>query len=229
MTYTEIIEFIKSSEESDRKYFFDHLVSKLENINNRIDRLSLYMLILLVLYFTIDLQIVSEISIGPFSLKDLNLSKAFIPLVFNYIFFLFASLNAHKSHIIKSIKICGSIVLNIKQSSPELFFYNNSVLKLVIPFSFADEVNSVFIKNGKLGCLSLILMIPIFPLMSIPLIFNILSLKHLIYNYWLASHYFKILIALTAWIFVTTIIYYFKLLNIGMTESRIDVDQHFGS
>ena len=162
MTDKEIDEFIHNNTTENLKEFFNGLIEKLNTTNKRNDKLSLLMGILIIVYFIIDKNIVSSINLGPISINDISLTKLFIPLIFAFVLLVYATLNAHRAMLLQNIKSIGTTLYKLQESPLEDPYYPNSFLRLIMPFSLWEELSSKYIGNGKFGCLTLFMILPIF-------------------------------------------------------------------
>ena len=217
MTELEIDKFIKNNSEDSVKEYFNLLLTKLDSSNKRNDKLSLLMVLLIFLYFLLGEKVVSSISLGPVSITDLNLTKLFIPLVFAFILLMYATLNTHRAVILKNIRQIGIRLYHIEENGKQEF-YSNSFLQLIMPFSMWEELNSKYLKDGKAGCLTALLTLPIYPIIFSPFIFEYYALKFLFLEKWRIGLVEKVVIVLTIWILLSAIFYYVKLITMTVKE-----------
>lgn len=222
MTIDEIDDFISSNSEAKIQDYLNNLVNKLKTTNSRNDKLTIVMGILMVFYFITDLKVVSKFSLGPIELTDFNLFKLFIPLAFSYVFFVFATLNAHRAQIIKNIRQIGKRFYQLNENVAEDSMYSNVFLQMIMPFSFWEELNSKFMKNGNVGCLTIFLTLPLYPILLTPFIFEYIAIKNLIINNWKNGWIEKGVTVLTVWILISAVIYYFKLMKSAISEVKSD-------
>ncbi|SDY05344.1 hypothetical protein SAMN05444411_1161 [Lutibacter oricola] len=220
MTDKEINEFIKNSTIEDLKDYFNKLIERLNESSKRNDKLSLLMGILIVSYFIIDKNSVSNINLGIISINDMSIAKILIPLIFAFVLLIFATLNAHRAKITKNIKIIGQSLYNLKEDPLADSYYPNSFLRLIMPFSYLEELNSKYMKNGKFGCLTLFMTIPLYPIIALPFIFEFIALRKMILNDWSNGVFEKIITILTIWIILISIVYYIKLLSTSINENK---------
>lgn len=216
----EIDEFIQNNTIENLKDFFNVLIEKLNTTNKRNDKLSLLMGVLVTLYFIIDKNIVSSIDFGPISINDISLTKLFIPLIFAFVLLVYATLNAHRAMLLQNIKRIGSTLYKLQESPLEDPYYPNSFLRLIMPFSIWEELSNKYVGNGKFGCLALFMILPLFPLILFPFVFEFYAIKTMLQNNWGNGILEKTIIVLTIWIILTSIIYYIKLLSSSIKENR---------
>ncbi|MCH8234356.1 MAG: hypothetical protein IIB82_17185 [Bacteroidetes bacterium] len=222
MTVDEIDKFISNNSETKIQDYFNNLVSKLKATNSRNDKLTILMGILIVFYFVTDLKVVSKFSLGPIELTDFHLVKLFIPLAFSYVLLVFATLNAHRAQIIKNIRQIGKGLYQLNENVAEDSMYSNVFLQMIMPFSFWEELNSKFMKDGNVGCLTIFLTIPLYPILLTPFVFEYIAIKNLIINNWQNGWIEKGVIILTIWILISAIIYYIKLMKTAISEVKTD-------
>jgi len=217
MTEEDINAFIEKNSEESVKEYFNLLLVKLDSSNQRNDKLSLLMGILILLYFLLDNKVVSNINLGPISITEFNLAKVLIPLAFAFILLMFATLNAHRADVIKNIRQIGIRLYNLEENGKQEF-YSNSFLQLIMPFSMWEELNSKYLKDGKTGCLTVLLTLPLYSIILSPFIFEYYALKTLFIEKWGLGLIEKIVIVLTIWILLSAIIYYIKLFTMKVKE-----------
>ena len=100
--------------------------------------------------------------------------------------------------------------------------YSNVFLQMIMPFSFWEELNSKFMKDGNVGCLTIFLTIPLYPILLTPFVFEYIAIKNLIINNWQNGWIEKGVIILTIWILISAIIYYIKLMKTAISEVKTD-------
>ncbi|TAJ11951.1 hypothetical protein DMA11_14715 [Marinilabiliaceae bacterium JC017] len=222
MTKKEIETFIAINKEDDIKSFFDKLLTKLDASNRSNDKILIWMAFLIFIYFSIDLDIFSQLKLGPIVLTDNSFIKLFTPLIFNYLLLKFVTLNAHRSLIINNIRQIGGRFYNLKEGVDENATYSNAFLQIIMPFSLWEEVNSKYMNKGKTGCLTFLMISPLFILLFAPLIFEYIIIRDLIVDFWQISWVQKTVTITTIWIFLAVIIYYIKAVKIKMTENQTD-------
>lgn len=222
MTIDEIDNFIANNSEANIQDYFNNLVNKLKTTNSRNDKLTILMGVLIVFYFIADLKVVSKFSLGPIEITDFNLFQLFIPLAFSYVLFVFATLNAHRAKIIKNIRQIGKRLYQLNEKAEEDSMYSNVFLQMIMPFSFWEELNSKFMKNGNVGCLTILLTLPLYPVLLAPFVFEYIAIKNLIIKNWHNGWVEKGVTVLTIWILISAVLYYFKLMKSAISEVKID-------
>lgn len=216
MTEQEIKDFIKSNTDERIGEYFNLILAKLNLASKRNEYLSFIMVILVVLYFIVDKNIISDLSVGPVTLVDVSVTKMFIPLLFAFVLLLFATINAHRADIIQNIREIGVNYFNLRQEEKQEF-YSNPFLQLLMPFSFWEEINTKNL-NGGAGCLTLLMTIPLYPIIAAPFVFEYHAIKSLINERWDNGNWDKVLIIFTVWMVLSSIVYYFRLFRMKIKE-----------
>jgi hypothetical protein len=219
MTDKEIDDFIENSSEEKLKDYFDSLVQKLQTLNAKNDKLSLLLGLLILSYFVINKNVISNINLGPISINDISNAKLFIPLIFAFVLLIFATLNAHKAVLLQNIRKVGVKYYKVRDAGNQEF-YSNRFLRMLLPFSFWEEISTIYFSGGKFGCMAVLLTIPLFLLILIPFFFEYFALKIIIIEKWHNSLLEKGIVILTIWILVAAIFYYFKLFEMKIKEEK---------
>jgi len=223
MTKAQIETFINSNSESSIQDFFDKLMYKLESIKSENIKTQLWLLVLIIIYYGIDLELFSEINLGTFSLKtDQQVIKLIVPLMFNYFLLQLAAINTQRGLIIKNIRQIGAYLYKFKNDVFEESMYSHSFLLVIMPFSVAEEVQSKYLDKGKTGFLTGLLTLPLIAIIFLPLIFPVLAIIDMISDLWSLNIFNKLICFLTIWLFIVTVYYYIKLIIKSTTDVRKD-------
>jgi hypothetical protein len=215
MTKEEIDKFIENNTEEDIKTFFDKLIINLEVSNRSNDKILIWLTLLIFIYFSVDLKIFSQLKLGPLVLTDSSFIKLFIPLVFTYLLLKFMTLNTHRSLIIMNVRQIGGFLFSLNEGISEDSIYSNSFLQIIMPFSFWEEISSKYMRKGNVGCLTLLMILPVFSLVFVPFIFEYIIIRDLFVDFWEIGWVQKAVTVSTIWMFLAVIIYYVKLVKIG--------------
>lgn len=130
-------------------------------LNSRIDEnrktLSSLLVIMVLTAFAFPLIVetkISEISVGPFKLRDNLFAISIIPSIFSYCYYKYAAIWTEVIEQKFILKNLTSKIFSIKENS-----YLNERLK---PFSFADHIieHSIRVQSKKFGCLLGLFWIP---------------------------------------------------------------------
>ncbi|WP_282040023.1 hypothetical protein [Saccharicrinis aurantiacus] len=210
MTKSEIESFIESNSIENIKSYFDKLVDKLEVTHRSNDKILIWMLLLIFVYFSVGLNIFSKIKVGPITLTDDSFIKLFTPMIFNFLFLKYATLNVHRSTLISNIRQVGGHIYNLEGGIEQNSTYSNISLQMIMPFSIWEEINSKYMTDGKSGCITGIIFSPLFLLLISPLIFEYIVVKDLLLDFWCNGWGEKAVILTTLWMFIGVTIYYFN-------------------
>src|SRR6185295_20364353 len=74
--------------------------------------------------------------------------------------------------------------------------------RLALPFSFWSEIHNSI--NKKVGCLSVLIFLPLITIMFLPFYFQFVCTKYIILNYW-TDWITKISVGISIWLFLITI------------------------
>ena len=211
----DVKDFIEDNSDEKQKEYLDLLITNSNSTSEKIDKLSLVIGSVVVLYFIADLKIVSSISLGSVIISDLSIAKLFTPLVFSFLLLRYALLNAHKAMLVKSIQAIGINYFTIRNAE-EQKLWSNPFLQLILPFSFWESLTYMYFRNdNKQKCMSYLLTLPTFPIILSPFIFEYYALKSLIAEHWHYDPLVKIVVVLTIWILLAVLYYYYCLYNIN--------------
>ena len=210
----DLMDFIEDNSDEKQKEYLDLLINNSNSISEKIDKISLVIGSLVVLYFIADLKIVSSISFGSIIVSDISIAKLLTPLVFSFLLLRYALLNAHKAMLIKSIQAIGIKYFAIRNSE-EQKLWSNPFLQLVLPFALWASLTYMFFRyDNRQKCMSYLLTLPTLPIIFSPFIFDYYALKSLIAEHWHYDTLVKIVVVLTIWILLTVLYYYYSLYNL---------------
>ena len=220
MTEKKIENFIDSNDEDLNKDYLDKLLEKLKTVKSENNKIQLWMIILVVIYYGLDFQLISDLNYGPLNIKsDHEFIRLFIPPLFTYFLLQFATLNAQRGALIKSVRVFGRKIYKLENNIKEKSFYSNEFLHLIMPFSLAEETQNKYL--GDNNWFTTILSIPLFLIFISPLIFEYYAIKNLILNN--EANLLNItIIGFTIWLVIVIIGYYFKLIRLSMREVKQD-------
>lgn len=174
MLKSDIDNIINSNNEDKIHFYLSGLLEKSKEISTQKDKLSLIMLILILLYYIQDFGSIESLEIGPISLKNLDVVKLFIQIVFSYILLRYTVMSFHLGEISQIVRCFSEKHFSC---SGDLFI--DDFNRTLMPFSMIDEINRFF-GDGKLkaGCLDIgpFLFLPV---ALSPIVFEFLWLKPL--------------------------------------------------
>ncbi len=210
MTRQEILKFIEDNQVERITDYNNKLYSKIKDLNQRNDRLTLFLIVIVFIYFLTLSQSFTSILVGPISIKDLTVISKLIPVLFAYFLLEFALLNGHRAEVMKTVKW---IHLSLYKQEPNKKDYiegqYSPFVRLLLPFSRWTELYEL--NNDKpLGCIGIILLIPMIIFLILPFYFEYISIKFVFEHYW-NDWIGKISIILSTWIMLITLYHYIKL------------------
>ena len=221
MTVEEIESFIENNESNVVHEYFDSLIQKHKDLNASNNWLSFLMLIAVFVYFFIDSAEITEVNLGLISITNTQTIKLFSPVIFSFLLFVFATVNAHRAEILKTMKVLGAHLFHLDKKYDAS--HMNSFLRLITPFSFWDEVNSKFTENGKVGCLTLFLTLPLYPIILAPFVFEYHVYETHFLDLWPQGLFEKGMVVLNSWFVLAVFVYYVKLMAISLRTVKIDI------
>jgi hypothetical protein len=222
MTNNEIKEiFLRNSDEKLSEYLAI-LLAKCQAISRESNLIAIFMLLLILLYYMAGFSQLESLQIGPIGIKDINSIKIFIPLVFAFLILRFTLLSTNKAELQRIIKKFSSEYFSFKDPLSEDILHMDDFTRSILPFSLYDELGKLTNKGKKtrLGCIGLILIVPISTISVIPLILEYYWIKDFIMNFDNLNFTQKSSIVLSIWILVISIYYLLCMMIIGVKENK---------
>jgi len=185
MNHKQILKFIADNQHNDLKDFYDKSYGKLQELNKRIDKTTLSLLIVVLIYFLLAKSSVESFSIGPFSIKDIRVIGQLLPVLFAYLLFDLVISFIHKTEVLMIVKFLfltlyeqGIVPADFNKNK------NNVFTRILLPFSFTTDLSRLF--AGKtpvvMGCLGIILTLPVLALYVLPFYLEYYMLKGIFDN-----------------------------------------------
>jgi len=187
MNRKEILKFITENQNDKLLDYYDKCYEKLRDLNQQIDKLSLYLIIIVFLYFIASSTTISSLQIGPANISDISLLLKIIPVLFAFILLQIVVISSQKSElftIVKMIFLANYIQdVNPKHMDNE---HNNVFTRLLLPFSYSIEFLKFNTqKSSNLNsCLGALLVLPLLSLLFLPFYFEYYMLKVIWNNYY---------------------------------------------
>lgn len=215
MNHREILNFIEDNQHNnlnDLKDFYDKSYAKLQELNKRIDRTTLYLIVVTLIYFLLANSSVSGFTIGPFTINDISIIAQIIPVVFAYLLFDLMISSIHKTEVYITVKMLF-LSFYIQEIKIEDFDKNknNFFTRVLLPFSFTTDLSRLF--TGKtpvmVGCFGIMIALPVLALYILPFYFQFYMLKD-IYDKFYHHTFGKISFFLTLYINLVILFYYIK-------------------
>ncbi len=221
MKKSDIDNILESNNQENINFYFSQLISKTKDIDSENNRLSLFMLLLILFYYLTDFAAIDSINVGPLSIGNIESVKIFIPLIFSFLIFRFVIINSHRAELKKIIRKFSYKHFKFDNQNLDIVFVDD-FSRTLMPVSIYDELNK-FNAKSKAGCLNSILMIPLVAIPAIaisiaPFIFEFFWLKPMINDFMNLGILKKVIIILTIWMLILSVVYFFKTAVLGVRE-----------
>ena len=222
MRKEELIKFINDNQGPYLIDFYNKAYDKLKSLNQRIDKLSLYLLVLVFIYFISSKSAISSFSIGPISMSDISLITILIPLLFSWVLLDLVMTSSQKSELFTTVKFLFLNIYKQPFTSKDLEVGRfNAFTRIILPFSYSSEISKF--SSGKIslsmGCLGIIIFLPILFVLLLPIYFEYYMLKE-IYNNHFNLTISKISFYLSIWLILVTIYYMVNNARLSIKEMR---------
>ncbi|WEK21068.1 MAG: hypothetical protein P0Y49_07935 [Candidatus Pedobacter colombiensis] len=214
MNYQRLLNFIVENQNANLMDFYDKSYNKLQELNKRIDRTTVSLLVIVLVYFLLATSSVESFSIGPFNIKDINLVAQLLPILFAYLLFDLLTSSIHKTEVLITVKMLFlSIYLQEVEPSDfeEIKNKHNFFTRVLLPFSFTTDLSRLFVGKTQvgLGCFGLLLSLPLLSLYLLPFVLEFFMLRDLYFNGF-DNIIGKISFYMTIYINLVLIFYYIK-------------------
>jgi hypothetical protein len=209
MNRQDILKFISENQNEKLLDYYDKCYDKLKDLNKQIDKLTLYLIIIVFLYFIASSTSISSLQLGPASISDISLLLKVIPVLFAFLLLQIVIISSQKAELFAVVKMI--FLANYKQdvSHKELDNeHNNLFTRLLLPFSYSTELLKFNTKKSNLlnSCLGAILVLPLLTLIFLPFYFEYYMLK-IIWESFYSQTLGKATFWLSIWI-IAYLIYY---------------------
>lgn len=221
MKETEIDKLLHTIDQNKVSYYLTTLIDKLKSISSENNKLGIFMIVVIFLYYLIDNSIARSINIGPISIDNLSSIQTFIPLFFAFLILRFKIINAHKAELIKIAKRITSFQFGIENSNIEPEF-TDDFTRTLLPLSLYEEINKLNYKGASIiGCLGSIVVIPLTILLTFaPYFFEFIWLKDQFKNFSELNIYEQSSTVLTIWILALSFYYLIHTMLISVKEQK---------
>jgi hypothetical protein len=212
MNRTQLIKFIKDNQSSDLKDYYDKSYGKLQELNKRIDRSTLILIVVVLIYFLLAKSSIASFNIGPFNIKDIGVIGQLLPVIFAYLLFDLVISSIHKTEVLMTVKL---LFLTFYTQKVEVSDFdknkNNVFTRILLPFSFTTELSRIY--SGKtpiiIALSGFLLMLPILVFYILPFYFEYYMLRDVFNNFY-NDTIGKISFWLTIYINLILALYYIK-------------------
>jgi hypothetical protein len=209
MNRKEILKFITENQNERLLDYYDKCYEKLRDLNRQIDKLTLYLIIIIFLYFIASSTTISSLQIGPANISDISLLLKIIPVIFAFILLQIVVISSQKAElftIVKMIFLANYIQdVNPKHMDNE---HNNVFTRLLLPFSYSIELLKFNGKKDNIlnNCFGALLGLPLLSLIFLPFYFEYYMLK-VIWNDYFEQALGMVSFWLSIWIMLYLIYY----------------------
>lgn len=217
MTEKEIKQLIENNQPDRLNLFLSGILDKSKNLDRQLNLTSIGMLVLILIYYLGELNLGSEIQLGPLKINDTTALLYILPLIFSFLIFRFVILSSHKAEIKKLIKVFAKDYFAFDNSKVDIL-YTDDFTRLILPISIYDEIGKFNLKT-RTGCLSVILTLPMILLAFAPYFFVIIWTYPQFSKFSILGLYDKILVISTIWILALSIFYFIKTMILGIKEN----------
>lgn len=217
----EIHDLIKNNDSEKISFYLTTLLGKCKDIERENNFIALFMIILILVFYSTNFTQLDGLQIGPFSIKDINSVKIFIPLVFSFLIFRFLVISSHKAEIEKIIKIISRDYFKHKSENIDTTLHLDDFTRTILPISNYAEINNLTLKGkSKFGCFGAIIIFPLTFIALIPYTLEFIWLKDFLFQFDNFNFFEKSSIILSIWLTILSIYYFIHKLIINMKENK---------
>ena len=221
MKDSEISDFLSSNDDSNISFYLSTIIDKLKDISKENNKIGIFMIVVIFLFYLIENSIARSINIGPISIDDLMAIKVFIPLFFAFLILRYKVINSHKAELLKISKKITEYKFGVENSNIEPEF-TDDFTRVLLPLSLYEEINKLNYKGTSIvGCLGAILTLPITIVITlVPYFFEFLWIRDQFYNFSNFNLYERSSFILTIWVLVFSLYYMIHTMAIAIKEAR---------
>lgn len=219
MSENEIHDLINNNDKEKLIFFLNVIIEKAKSLDKQINFISILMILLILIYFLGEMNINSEIQIGPLKINDIKIIYNLFPLILSYLIFKFVILNAHRAEIKKIIKFFAKSYFEFDNSKVDIL-QTDEFTRIVMPMSIYDEIGKINFKTNT-GCISILLILPFLLLSAAPYLLVISWIYPQLIIFKKLDFYNSFFLISTIWILVLIIYYTIKTMIIGYKESKM--------
>lgn len=168
MTQKEILQFITDNQGDRILDYFGKCYDKIKELNKRSDQLTIYAIIVVVVYYVSKHSKIDTFQLGSFSMSDLSFFQKVSAPIFAYIFLEWTVLAYHRSDLLKKIKFMSLALYNLKIEVKDLDNNHfNDYIRYILPFNLLMDLPLAFKSNEKSNAWGL-LFLPILIILILP-------------------------------------------------------------
>lgn len=217
MKESEVLNFVEKSSEEKNKMFFNRIIEKANSIERQKTLSSIGVLIVILVYYLLELKADFEVQIGPIKISQSHTLLNVFPLTLSFMVFRYIVLSAHLAELKMILKIFNEKFFGYQNSHLDVLL-TDDFTRVILPFSLFEELGK-FNTNKKSGCISTLTLTPILLLMPFtPLIIVGLWLYPQLVLFTSLELFNQIFLGLTVWLAIISIIYLVKTMALGIDE-----------
>jgi len=209
--------FVENIEESKLQDIYDRTYTKVQGLDSRIKILILYIVIVVFLYIVSSNVSFGSFQIGPISITDISVLSKLFPVIFSYLMFELVTTTAHRSEVNSTLNF-----IFFKLNKHEIGERENkeALSRIFLPYTTWNEALRIN-TSGKLGCVffGILILLPIFSIIILPLYFEYLLLKDLFTNYF-DDTFGKLSFCLSVWLTIISVWYFIFLMKINIKQTK---------
>lgn len=221
MKDVEIEKFISSNNEENISFYLSTIIDKLKDISKENNKLGIFMVVIILLYYLINNSIAKSINIGPISIENLSKIQIFIPAFFAFLILRFKIINSHKAELLKISKKITEQKFGIENSNIEPEF-TDDFTRTLLPLLLYEEIGKLNYKGSSFfGCIGAIITFPLtISLVLIPYFFEFLWLRELYWKFSDFNIYEKSTYIVTIWVLIFSLYYLVHTMINSIKEHR---------
>jgi len=148
----EIELFTDTVEENIVLELYNKSFNNLEKLNDKVDKYTLYLVIVIFTFFISSNLAIESFQIGPINIKDSSVLTKILPIIYFELIYIISIMSMQKSENYFAVKKLGKKIYKNDYEIPEMYeFQNNFIDRVSLPFSFSSFGNQMVIKNGGIG------------------------------------------------------------------------------
>lgn len=159
--------------------------NNLEKLNEKVDRFTIYLAIVILLFFISSTVSIENFEIGIISIKNTTIIRQVLPFAFFGLLYMIVTMSMHKSELYFGVKKLGRNIYKNNYENSEIYsFQNNFIDRLSLPFSFSSFGNQLALKNANIfsALLGIIVSIPSLIIVFSPIPIGFFMLRNLYLN-----------------------------------------------
>lgn len=219
MNRKEILKFISENNNEHLLDFYNKSYDKLKDLNSRIDKLTLYLIVVVFLYFITSTATIQQFQVGPVFISDISVIVKLLPLLFSYLLFDLVVTSGHKAEVFMVVKFISMSLYKQDINHKDLDLNrHNSITRLIMPFSYSTELSKFQSQKPSVfqSLFGLIVFLPLLVLLFAPFYFEYYMLK-VIYLKYYNDNLGKASFYLSIW---TILILFYYLVNNAIKSFR---------